>query len=176
MANLTNLFKFHYLTSAQYTGITTKDAASLYFIKDTGKIYRGTEDFTASVRLVDAFPETSIAQGVLYVNTATGEAKTYNGSAWTTVVRPVDNVVTEYECNIPMMFIQADNDKDTNFSDFPSDILSKSKIEASVNLAKKHIDKIQSDYATLIDVFIENKDIVTGETIENYIGVASEIK
>ena len=87
-----------------------------------------------------------------------------------------EDTITEYECNIPMMFIQADNDKDTNFSDFPSDILSTSKIEASVNLAKTHIDKIQSDYATLIDVFIENKDIVTGETIENYIGVASEIK
>ena len=100
MANLTNLFKFHYLTSAQYAGITTKDAASLYFIKDTGKIYRGAEDFTASVRLVDAFPETSIAQGVLYVNTATGEAKTYNGSAWTTVVRPVDDVVTENSTNL----------------------------------------------------------------------------
>ena len=87
-----------------------------------------------------------------------------------------EDTITEYECNIPMMFIQADNDKDTNFSDFPNDILSTSKIEASVNLAKTHIDKIQSDYATLIDVFIENKDIVTGETIENYIGVASEIK
>ena len=30
-----------------------------------------------------------------------------------------------------MMFIQANNDKDTNFSDFPSDILAKSKIVAA---------------------------------------------
>ena len=88
----------------------------------------------------------------------------------------VDNVITKYECNIPMMFIQANNDKDTNFSDFPSDILAKSKIVASVNLATKHLEKIQNDYGTLIDIFIENKDNVNGETIQDYIGEATLIK
>ena len=83
-----------------------------------------------------------------------------------------EGVFTEYETSIPMMFIQADNDKDTNFSDFPADILSKSGITASVNLATKHLNKIQSDYATLIDVFIAHKDEVTGEAITNYIGDA----
>ena len=75
-----------------------------------------------------------------------------------------------------MMFIQADNDKDSNFSDFPSDILGKSGITASVNLAKKHLNKIQDDYATLVDVFIENKDKVTGDAITNYIGEAIVIE
>ena len=70
------------------------------------------------------------------------------------------------------MFIQANNDKDTNYSDFPADILSKSGINASVNLATKHLNKIQSDYATLIDVFIEHKDTVTSDTIDSYIGDA----
>lgn len=79
---------------------------------------------------------------------------------------------TTYETKIPMMFIQADNDKDTNFSDFPADILSKSGINASVNLATKYLDKIQSDYATLIDIFIEHKDTVTSDTIDSYIGDA----
>ena len=88
----------------------------------------------------------------------------------------VDDVITEYECNIPMMFIQANNDKDTNFSDFPSDILAKSKIVASVNLATKHLEKIQNDYGTLIDIFIENKGNVNGETIQDYIGEATIIK
>ena len=75
-----------------------------------------------------------------------------------------------------MMFIQANNDKDSNFSDFPSDILAKSKIVASVNLATKHLEKIQNDYGTLIDIFIENKDNVNGETIQDYIGEATVIK
>jgi hypothetical protein len=100
MANLANLFKFHYLTMAQYAALESKDASALYFIKDTGKIFKGDQDFTESVRLVAAFPETGIAQGVLYVNTATGEAKVYNGTAWTTVVRPVDATVTEDSTNL----------------------------------------------------------------------------
>ena len=70
------------------------------------------------------------------------------------------------------MFIQDDNDNDTNFSDFSSDILSKSGITASVILAKTYLNKIRSDYATLIDVFIAHKDDVTGNTIEEFIGDA----
>ena len=83
-----------------------------------------------------------------------------------------DGKIVEYETKIPMMFIQDDNDKDTNFSDFPSDILSKSGITASVNLAQAYLNKIRVDYASLIDIFIKHKDEVTGTTIENYIGGA----
>ena len=79
---------------------------------------------------------------------------------------------TEYEVQLPMMFIQADHDGYTNFSDFPSDIQSKSGITASVNLSSTYLNKIQSDYATLVDVFIAHKDSVTGEAIGNYIGDA----
>lgn len=86
-----------------------------------------------------------------------------------------DGEFYEYETSIPMMFIQADNDIDTNFSDFSKDIFSKSGITASVNLASKYLNKIQSDYALLIDIFIANKDKVTGEAIENYIGSAVEM-
>ena len=81
-----------------------------------------------------------------------------------------DDVLTEFQVQIPMMFIQADHDGYTNFTDFPSDILSKSRIAASVALAQADLDEIQSDYATLIDVFIAHKDTVTGDTIDNYIG------
>ena len=40
----------------------------------------------------------------------------------------------------------------------------------------KHLEKIQNDYGTLIDIFIENKDNVNGETIQDYIGKATVIK
>ena len=79
---------------------------------------------------------------------------------------------TEYEVQLPMMFIQADHDSYTNFSDFPSDIQSKSGITASVNLSKTYLDKIQNDYATLVDAFIANKESVTGDAIATYIGSA----
>ena len=87
-----------------------------------------------------------------------------------------DDKLVEYETNIPMMFIQDDNDKDTNFSDFPADIKSKSGITASVNLSQTYLNKIRADYASLIDIFIAHKDSITGETIENYIGHAVVIQ
>lgn len=83
-----------------------------------------------------------------------------------------DDKLVEYETNIPMMFIQDDNDKDTNFSDFPTDMATKSGIPASVNLSETYLDKIRDDYASLIDVFIEHKDDVSGDTITDFIGSA----
>ena len=83
-----------------------------------------------------------------------------------------EGTFTEYEIQLPMMFIQADHDGYTNFTDFPNDILSKSGIEASVNLATVHLTKIQNDYAALIDLFIAHKDDVTSATIATWIGNA----
>ena len=83
----------------------------------------------------------------------------------------VDDKIVEYKTEIPMMFIQADHDSYTNFTDFPSDILAKSGITASVNLSSTYLAKIQSDYAELIDTFIENKDKITAEMIVGYIEV-----
>ena len=81
---------------------------------------------------------------------------------------------TEYEVQLPMMFIQDDGDKsgETNYSTFESDILSKSGIAARVTLANKYLTKIREDYLSLIDVFIEHKGDVTSSVIENYIGDA----
>ncbi len=84
--------------------------------------------------------------------------------------------LVSYETSIPMMFIQADNDTDTNFTDFSNDILTKSEISANVTLANVYISKIRSDYATLVDIFIDNLDVVTGGTIESYIGEAIVIE
>lgn len=86
-----------------------------------------------------------------------------------------DDKLVEYETNIPMMFIQDDNDKDTNFSDFPTDMATKSGIPAGVNLSETYLDKIRDDYASLIDVFIENKDDVSGDTITDFVGSAAII-
>ena len=84
--------------------------------------------------------------------------------------------IVEHETNIPMMFIQADHDGYTNYTDFSANILSKSGIAASVNLSSVYVDKIQSDYATLIDVFIENKDDMPSASIVEYIGDAEVIE
>ena len=83
-----------------------------------------------------------------------------------------EGVFTEYEVELPMMFIQADHDEYTNYTDFPTDIQSKSGIEASVNLSTVYLTKIQNDYAALIDIFIAHKNDVTSATITTYVGDA----
>ena len=45
----------------------------------------------------------------------------------------------------------------------------------SAEYRQAYLNKIQSDYASLIDVFIEHKEDVTSTTIENYIGDAITI-
>ena len=77
--------------------------------------------------------------------------------------------LVKYETNIPMMFIQADNENDTNYSDFTSDMLSKNKIVASVIIEDEVLDKVLLDHDTYIPIFIENKDNVTGNTIEEFL-------
>ncbi len=85
-----------------------------------------------------------------------------------------DDVLTKYEREIPMMFIQDDGTEsgEDNYSTFEDDISSKNGIDASVNLASKYLNKIREDYLSLIDVFISHKDDVTGTTITGYIGSA----
>ena len=75
----------------------------------------------------------------------------------------------EYETKVPMMFIQDDNSKDTNFTDFPSDILSKNKIAASVKVNNNVLSRIREDHKTKISIFELNKGIITSEAISLYI-------
>ena len=84
----------------------------------------------------------------------------------------VGDALTCYETKIPMMFIQDDNDKDTNYSDFPTDIKKDNGITASVNLSSTYLNKIRSDYNTLIPKFIQNKDKMNSDAIKNFIGSA----
>ena len=84
--------------------------------------------------------------------------------------------VVEFEVDLPMMFIQADHDGYTNFSDFHDDMEDVSGIaNASVNLSSTYLNKIQADYADLIDIFIAHKEDVTSNTIVTYIGNRANI-
>ena len=79
--------------------------------------------------------------------------------------------LTEFETNIPMMFVQEEQ-----LSSFNSDVNSKnSYLDLNVTLSQYHLSKIESDYGSLIDVFIENKDDISGEYIETFVGSANVI-
>lgn len=86
------LMNWHIVTSAAYHAGTAIDS-HIYFLSDTHEIYRGSVPFTESVVLCTEFPTTSIAINRLYVNSSTLEGKIYDGSTWTTVIKPVEDTV-----------------------------------------------------------------------------------
>ena len=97
------MLTWHYVTRSAFDSAKAEDktADKLFFLSDTKEIYRGTENFTQSVILVEEDPETP-AVGKLYVNSTTLEGKIYNGTAWTTVIQPVQAAVTKTDTAKPV--------------------------------------------------------------------------
>lgn len=83
----------------------------------------------------------------------------------------IDDEIVEYERDIPMMFIQAGD----NFNSYTADILNTDGITSVVTLASTYLTKIQDDYATLIDIFIENKDNMSSASIVDFIDDAAVV-
>ena len=71
---------FYTATAEKFAALEQKNDQALYFITDTGELYKGAVRFGFPVKLVDEFPETGEA-GLLYVN-ADGDAKVWNGNAF----------------------------------------------------------------------------------------------
>lgn len=90
MANV----NFRFGTLTQYQAIKSKDTNTLYFVD--GVIYKGNSPYSQKVEMVSAFPATgNAAQGILYVNSSTYEAKFFNGTDFVTVfVGTVGNMDT----------------------------------------------------------------------------------
>lgn len=88
------MLTWHYVTRAAYDAAeaSVKTSDKLYFLSDTKEIYRGTENFTESVIVYTTEP-TVKAVGKLYINATTLEGKIWNGSAWTTVIQPVQAAI-----------------------------------------------------------------------------------
>ena len=63
-----------------------------------------------------------------------------------------------------MFFIQEDN-----METFSADILKDNGITALVSLNRTYLNKILSDYDTLIDIFIKNKEAMSSEAIASYL-------
>lgn len=82
------MITWHYVTRAAYDAASadSKTADKLFYLSDTGEIYRGTQSFTQSVILYDEEP-TVKAVGKLYVNTTTLEGKVWTGTDWKVVVQ-----------------------------------------------------------------------------------------
>lgn len=79
-----------------------------------------------------------------------------------------DSINDEYVANevlIPMMFIQEGD----NFESFVNEVKEDNDLNLLVSLNQSHLNKILIDYDTLIDIFILNKELMSSETIINYL-------
>lgn len=119
--------------------------------------------------------------GKVYVNDSVDEFKTkdFGGFTKKTASRRYDiewrkqffygevaGEIEEYETSIPMMFVQEEK-----LADFATDVHNENTyLNVAINLPNTYLSKIQSDYDSLITVFIDNKDDMPSASIAEYIG------
>lgn len=97
------MITWHYINRATYdaASVAEKTSDKLFFLSDTGEIYRGTQSFTESVIMYTEEP-TVKAVGKLYINSNTLEGKIWNGSSWTVVIQAVQASMDATNTNLPV--------------------------------------------------------------------------
>ena len=86
------MMSWHIVTSAEYASGVKVDG-DLYYLSDTHEIYRGTESYSQSITMYADLP-VSGALNRLYIDSTTLEGKVWNGSTWTTVLKPLASTVS----------------------------------------------------------------------------------
>ena len=98
------MIEWHVVNKAEY--LAAEDALKtdnkIYFIADTGEIYRGNKSFSESVVLYDELPAESISINKLYIDRATLEGKIWNGTAWVSVIKPVAATINGTDTSTPV--------------------------------------------------------------------------
>ena len=120
------MLTWHYVTRAAWEA-GDKSAEKMYYLSDTGEIYRGGQSFTEAVVLFATEPTTP-AVGKLYINQTTLEGKIWNGSAWTTVIQPVQAAIVAGDTAKPVSskavedYVATEIGKVTGSGDLVSDV------------------------------------------------------
>lgn len=84
---------FYATTTQLFNSLNIKDENALYFLTDTGEIYKGSTRFSFPVKQVTDFPATG-ESGMIYVSSA-GEAKIWAGTSYIALgSNMVDNFVS----------------------------------------------------------------------------------
>lgn len=93
-------------TQAAYEALQTKDDTKLYFCTDSGKIYKGSTDFSNSVVYAASKPEKPVV-GKVYVLSDTNTVEVYNGTAWTVVSYPTVTTLSASSTNVQVASAKA---------------------------------------------------------------------
>lgn len=92
---MTNNVKFSYGTKASYVALETKDTNTLYFLTDTLQLYKGTDEYTKSARIVSSLPTTNQVQGVVYVRVSDFTLHIYNGTEYIQLTKEIVTAIPE---------------------------------------------------------------------------------
>ena len=79
---------------ASYDALEVKDANVLYFCTDTGKLYKGSVDFTQAVVAAATKPASPIVDKI-YVLADTNTVETFDGTHWKVLSYPMATVVND---------------------------------------------------------------------------------
>ena len=105
--NGTNIIQFVLLNRSQYDAIAVKESRVLYFIKDTKELYRGDVNYSSAIVFHNDNARPVLgAIGKLYINNATKEGTTWDGSKWTTVIPAISSTVLDGDDNLLLIRYQ----------------------------------------------------------------------
>ena len=95
------MLNWYAITSTAYYAAEedTLSAENLYFLTDTHEIYRGTVPFTDAVVLYTGEKPNPAARKKIYINTTTLQGDVYDGTSWTTIIKPISTTVAESDTN-----------------------------------------------------------------------------
>ena len=87
---------------ADYKALKVKDVESLYFIEETGEIYRGEVPFTQACEFYSATKARPAVGGLgkLYIDETTLAGSVWTGSAYKEIIKPVDTEVKAGSANL----------------------------------------------------------------------------
>lgn len=107
------MFQWHIVNSVEFhEGVKVPE--DLYFLSDTGELYRGEQSFSkAVVEYTGELPTESVALNRLYINTETFVGSIYNGSEWKTVIDPVTNSINSLSWDSAEHILTVKNGSDT---------------------------------------------------------------
>lgn len=82
-------------SAAAFAALDSKDTNTLYFIQDTGEIYKGDKPFTEAVIFVDGEFPAKGAVGKVYVKESDLEGRVWTGTEWKTIIQPIADTLTD---------------------------------------------------------------------------------
>lgn len=96
MATSDTIVKWISCSKAYYESLPAKDENSLYFLEDTGELYKGKTSYGTGVEFVDEFPSTESATiNKMYILNSTLEMRIYDGIDWRQIIKKTESVITD---------------------------------------------------------------------------------